>query len=386
MGKPDDTTAIFHNPAGLTLQEGNHFYYFQSVFTMDLGIRMYDSKGVLHPDHELSPKLNVGALPFLGITSDLGTKNLRVGLAVYAPNAFGSLLDESDPTRYHATKVLFLATRTTGSMAYKLTDKLSIGASLNVIFVYMQAQRMLNPNVLTNPDERFRPASETKPMDARMDLTGTGWTWSWDVGLLFTPHPHFRIGASFASGSNTPLRGDVKLTYAGGKIERSSHRTDMTLPFTLRAGFNWEIVPGFELGSDIFWWHYQVFQEQRSILSTPIMGIEEFRDPKNYGNSWDWCIGLLYRVHPRVEVLAGFQIDATPIPKTTYSLDNPTTNQKGVSGGVRWQATDKVRLGFAVVQNWFDLVDVQESKATPPSNVKGHGADTSFAADVSWQF
>lgn len=386
MARPDDGTAVFHNPAGMTLQNGTHFYYFQLGFLMDLGIRMYDSQGVLHPaDHELAPDLNLGGLPYLALQTDFGLERFRGGLAVYAPNAFGTKLPEDEPTRYHATQVLFLSSRVTGALAYEFSKYLSAGASAHLLFTYMTAERRMNPAVLSDPDKRFAPVADMAPSDSKLELAGHGFSWAWDVGILMTPAPTFRIGASFASGALTTLRGDVKLTGPDGSIVKSSQTTDVPLPFTLRAGFNWEFAPDFELGADIFYWHYQVFQEQRSKLSTPIMGMKEFRDQKNYGNSWDWCVGLLYRLTPEIDLMAGFQMDFTPIPATTYSLDNPTTDQLGVSVGGRWAVTQQVKLGLSVYRNWFNLIDVQESQGIPPSNVKGHGAVTSVGFDVNWK-
>ena len=107
VGKPDDLTAVFHNPAGLTLQSGTQFYFSLSNFILDLGLKMYDSDGKLRPfDHEITPKLSYGAIPFIGVSSDLGTERFRLAFALYAPNAYGASLPLTSPPRYHATQAL----------------------------------------------------------------------------------------------------------------------------------------------------------------------------------------------------------------------------------------------------------------------------------------
>lgn len=383
--RPDDVTAIFHNPAGLTLQEGTHLYHAQSWFFLDLAMKLYDSKGILRPDHEIGPDWSVAAIPFLGVASDLGTENLRIGFGVYAPNAYGAALPENEPTRYQGTRVLFIAPRATASVAYRFSDKFSLGLSVNVVYVTIMAKRFMNRNVLEDPDRRFDPPDMTKPNDALLEIHGSDWTWGWDIGLMFTPIKQLRLGAAFSSGSSVTLYGPVDLTYPDGTTEHSTQTTDMTIPFELKAGFNWEIVEDFELGADIYWWHYQTFQEQRSVLSKPIMGLTSFTDPKNYSNSWAWNIGVMYRVLPELELMAGWQMDFTPIPSRTYTLDNPSTDQKGVSLGLRWQVSENVRIGVAMVRNWFDMIDVQDSQATPPANGKGHGSNFEFGFDIDWR-
>jgi long-chain fatty acid transport protein len=385
VAKPDDGSAVFHNPAGLTLMDGTNFYHHQSWFIVGMGMRMYDSQGTLHPDHEISPSWNVGAIPFIGIISDAGTERLRLGLGIYIPNAYGASFPKNEPTRYHATQVVFLAGRSSFSLAYKISDKFRVGMSLNLIYVYLKAQRMMNALVLNDPDKRFDPPEKTTPFDATLDMDGSDWTWGVDFGLLFHPTETFRIGATFTGGSSIGLDGDVTLKYPDGKVEKARQHTDTAIPFSLRYGINWEFVPDFELGLDVFWWHYQILQEQRTVLSKPIMGLTEFRDPKNYDNSWNWCIGLLHRVTPSVEIMTGFQMDFTPIPSRTYSLDNPSTDQYGISLGSRWQVSENVRLGLAFVRNWSKLVDVQDSQSVPPSNAKGHGGSYEFGFDLSWK-
>jgi len=384
VARPDDGTAIFHNPAGMVLTKGTVFSHHQSWLIGDVRLRFYDSQGVLRPDHEISPDWNLGLIPFLGVVSDLGTERWRAGLAVYAPNAYGAALPSDEPTRYHATRVLFLGSRLTAAVAFQATPRLALGASLSLVHVYLTAKRVLNPLVLSDPDQRFADPASLADTDFDLALDGMDFTFAADAGVLFEPFDGFRLGASFASGSPVHLTGDVTLTDPSGVKTRSTHHTDMTIPFTLRAGLNWEFAPDFEVGLDVTYWHYQVLQEQRSVLSTPMLGISEFRDPKNNGNSWNWCVGLLYRVIAPLDVMFGFQEDFTPSPDAAYTLDNLSRDQFGVSGGVRWRIDEHWRVGLALVHNWMNLTNVQTSISTPPTNVKGHAGGSEVGLGVDY--
>jgi len=385
VARPDDLTAIFHNPAGLVLTEGTAFYHSQSWFFVDLGMRMYDSVGDLRPEHEIRPDWNIGFIPFIGIASDFGTEDFRFGVAAYSPNAYGAMMPEDEPTRYHATEVLFVGSRVTATAAWEVTDRFAVAASANVVHMYLTASRFMNPLVLDDPDRRFDPPESTAAFDSKLELDGQGYTWSADAGVLFQPTDTLKIGAMFSGGAETEISGDVTLTGPDGSVERTAHHTQMVIPYTLAVGVNWEFAPDFEIGADFRYWHYQVLQEQWSKLDDSIMGMDEFRDPKNYSNSSNYCIGMLYHASPTVEVMVGFQEDFTPIPDQTYSLENPSRDQFGISGGVRWQAMEHHRFGLALIRNWFDLVDVQDSLSVPPTNVKGHGATVNLGLDYTWK-
>ena len=384
VGKPDDGTAIFNNPAAMTLLDGTQIYHHQSWILADLEFKLYDSEGQLRPERNLSPDWSLGVLPYLSVTTDLGLEDFRFGLALFAPNGYGASMPDDAPTRYHATSALFVAARSTFAAAYEVSDWFSVGASLSVVYVYLSAERVLNLGVLADPDKRFLPVSETQQSDGAMSLDGQDWTWAWDVGLYFTPMEDMHFSFSFASGSDISLDGDVKVKWFDDSVDRSRHETGLVIPFTLRAGFNWEFVEDFEIGVDFVYWHYQTFQEQRSTLSRPIRGISEFVDAKAYGNGFLWCIGLLYRVLPELELMVGYQEDYTPIPEQAFTLENPSRDQKSISFGARWWCTPKVRLGFGFERLWFELVDIQTSGTVPPSNAKGHGGMSMFGLDVTW--
>ena len=376
VARPDDGTAVFHNPAGLTLSKGTRFYHSQSWFYATLGLRLYDRKGKLRPGHEISPDWNIGFLPFFGMTSDLGTERLRLGLSVYAPNAYGASLPEDEPTRYHATSALFISSRGTLSAAWEVSHRLALGANLSVLHNYLMERKKFSFAVLSDPDRRFDPPGQTAASDATLELSGQAWSWAWDAGVLFRPLDTLRIGAAFFSGSPVDLQGEVSLEHPDGGGERTTHHTLLVIPFTLRAGVNWEFAPRFELGADVRYYHYQTFQEQRTTFDRPFLGQSELVDPKSYDNAWNWSVGLLYRPLPVLELMCGYQEDYTPIPATTFTLENPTRDQRGVGLGVRWQLGERHRLGLAFVRNWFELLDIQESVASPPNNAKGHGSNT----------
>jgi long-chain fatty acid transport protein len=385
MGKPDDVTAIFHNPAGLTLQKGTNLYLAGQYTQVELGFKFYDSQGKLRPDKELSPDQSWGILPFLGVGTDFGTKKLRGGLALYAPNLFGAFLPEDAPTRYHLVSGFFAAVHATGTLAYQFTKHLSVGAGISAVYMRMQGKQYFNPLVASDPDLRFDSSEAVRAQDIKLELLSQGWTWDWNVGILIKPIETLGLGFSFISGADVTLKGDVKATPAAGGGGKSKQTTTMAIPFTLRGGINWEVAPGFELGLDFFYWHYQVLQEQVMKLEKPLYGMKEQRTPKAYKNAWNISAGLLYRPIDQVDVMVGYQRDKTPIPNETLSLDNITRDHHGVSCGVRWRALDWLAVGLTFQRTWYDLMNIQTSILNPPVNGKGHGSMTHIAMDFSFR-
>ena len=380
--RPDDASAIFHNPAGLVLTPGTTAYLSAAWWVVQAETRLYDSDGKLHPDHNIVPDRAMALNPFLGFTTDFGTDRFRAGIAAYAPNVFGTTLPLDEPTRYVALEAIFIASRFAASAAFEITDELAIGANFNYLVMYLSADRMLNLAVLSNPDKMFDESVwET---DGKLELEGFGSRPSWDVGLLYSPVPDLSFGAMFAAGVPVELEGDVKFTANDGSVIRTTHHTTMAIPFTFQGGVNWRIADDFELAADFRFWHYQVFQEQRTVLKEPILGIRQLVDPKSYHNSFNLGVGLLHRFAPGWEFMLGYQHDWSPIPNRSITPDSPNTNRHGVAMGVRWYALRGFRVGVAALRNWYDLLNNQQSNTLPPVNAKGTGANLAMGLDLSW--
>ena len=399
VANPDDPTAVFHNPAGMVLLEGTQIYHAQSWFMAHTGIRYYDQQGNLHPDHEITPDWNVAVIPFLGVVTDVGQEKLRLGFAAYIPNAYGAAMPEDEPSRYHGTEAVFVAGRLTMSLAYLLDEQLSVAASANMIFAYLTTQQYMNPLVFADPDVRFDPARQQalEDSDWTIDIEGTDLAFSMDFGILFRPHDRLRIGAVLATGALVEPEGEFIVT-APSEVLEGRQVTGIPIPLELRFGVSWDLTDTFEVACDLRWWHYQVFQEQRSTISfsgasadSPTLALlgqvltnDQLVMPKSYDNSWNWNVGMKYRLLPELELMVGYQQDYTPIPETTVGLDNPTRDLRGIAVGARWRIDDQWRVGVGYIRNWFDLLDVQTNVNTPPFNVKGHGSNDAWGLDVMW--
>jgi long-chain fatty acid transport protein len=384
MGKPDDLTAIFANPAGLTLQKGTNVYLTAQATFVDLGFKFYDSKGKLRgtikDNAELKPDQSWGVLPFLAIGSDFGTKKLRGGLAIYAPNFFGAVLPKNEPTRYHLVSGFFAAVHMTGALAYEITEKFSLGAGISAVYLRQQGVQYMNDQITANPDLRWDDSEAVRAGDRKMDLMGAGWTWNWNVGLLFRPIKTLGLGFSFISGADVTLKGPLKITNSLGATQKLQQTTNFTLPFTLRAGINWEFIKDVEIGVDMFYWHYQTLQEQ--VMKA---GVIEMRTPKNYNNAWNISAGMMYRPIPELDLMVGYQHDATPIPTSTLSLDNITRSHNGISMGARWRALKWLQVGLTYQRTWYELMNIQDSVLSPPVNGKGHGSMHHVALDLAFK-
>jgi long-chain fatty acid transport protein len=382
IGRPDEPSCIYHNPAGLTLLEGTRLY-------VNFGVGLLQSKMYLRPwtgsDRFITqpvdssgyypgatPKVAIGIIPMIVATTSLWRDRLYGALSFNVPNGTGSILPKDGVTRYHLTMGYLITGLWSGTLAWRVSDWLSVGAGVGVMYVRLYGRRYLFP-ILNGQDQ-----SGLLGGDSELTLSGSDTVPNWTAGLLLRPQKEVSFGLTVISRSDATLTGPVKIDINEFNLHvDGSQRTGMVVPWTLLAGANVDIHPRVEIGVEYRYYFYSAYKSQHTALKD-IPFIDELDTPKNYSDSWQIAGGV--RVHslprlPGLELMAGGHYDRTPAPGNTVSLDQPTFSHYGFRFGARYTLRDRYRLGFSYTRYWYLIPTVEDSLTTPPSNFKGSGGN-----------
>lgn len=392
IGRPDDLSSIYQNPAGLTLSEGWHLYLsagialISSEFQLQpwersdefLGITA-ESDGYYRP---IKPSRALGVIPMIAASGEILPHKLTLGVAIFVGNAQGAAFDEDAYTRYHLIDGYVIAPQAVIAASYRIHDAISVGASAGVINFRIHGKREVYP-IVNGMD--ISGLAGTRPL---LELDGEGWAPSWMVGVFGKPHPKVTYGATVTGRIDAELEGPVEITYSDdapnpGDMLVGRQTTKQLLPWTFQAGANVDVHPNIEVGAEMRYWLYRQYKKQH----TDIVGIflvRELETIKNYHDSYQFSGGV--RVHdlaalPKLEMMLGTHYDHTPAPSTTVTLDQPTFNHIGLHSGVRY-TVGRLRLGASYLRYFYDIPTVQGSTTMPPSNFKGHGSNNIFTVSV----
>lgn len=181
----DNPSAIYYNPAGLGLLQGNNFrggvygVYLDPSYESPNG-RTFDNEAKWH------------AVPqfFYGY----GSTNLPVsfGLGLYSPYGLGLKWPDDTGFRTVGTESCMTYGTVNPAMAWKILPGLSLGAGLTVNYA--------------NVDLRDGLAWPTGNKD-QFRFAGEGWDVGYNLGVLWQPHEKVSLGASFRSPTNVKLQG-----------------------------------------------------------------------------------------------------------------------------------------------------------------------------------
>jgi long-subunit fatty acid transport protein len=385
IGRPDDLSAIYHNPAGLVLQRGLSLY-------VSMGLSLLDTEFRLKPWPEsdrflgaapgadgyyapVRPSRAMGVIPMIAAAYEVLPGRLVAGAAVYVGSATGAAFDDGAVTRYHLIDGYVVAPQAVASAAYRLTPTLSLGATAGVIHLRVHGRREVFP-IIDGMD--LSSLVGTRP---ELRLDGTGWAPTWTVAAFGQPHPRISWGATITGRVDAELTGPVRVTYGDdasspGDVLTGAQTTEQLLPWAFMAGASFDLGPSLELGTELRYWLYRQYDRQR----TEVVGIflvRELETRKDYRDSWAASAGV--RVHslraaPRLELMAGVQYDRSPAPPETVTLDQPSFSHPAAHAGARWRA-GRYRLGASYVHYWYLVPTITDSITAPPSNVRGRGTN-----------
>ncbi|HEY0254917.1 MAG TPA: outer membrane protein transport protein, partial [Kofleriaceae bacterium] len=154
IGRPDDPSSLYHNPAGLVLQDDWTIYVSAglSLLSTQFELAPWDqsdrflgttatSTGYYAP---VKPSRAFGVIPMIAVAGKLLDK-LHVGAAIFVGNAQGASFDENSITRYHLIDGYVIAPQAVLGAAYEITPTFALGAMVGVINLRIHGERDVYP-------------------------------------------------------------------------------------------------------------------------------------------------------------------------------------------------------------------------------------------------
>ena len=202
--RAQDASTAFTNPAGMTRLEGTQalaggqLMWLNNRFSIgdgtspalggDTGGRALGANGFVP---------GAGAFLTHGISPDL-----KLGFSI-AGN-FGSVIDYDDQWvgRYRVQQATLLGIQFVPSVAYRVTDRLSVGAGINAVYGVFKQQVAIN-NLLPSA------------ADGRLEVDDKSWGFGANLGLLYEVDPGTRVGLTWASQVDLDFRAPAQFSGLG---------------------------------------------------------------------------------------------------------------------------------------------------------------------------
>ncbi len=338
----DDASATYYNPAGLTQLTGTEVMGGSYLLFRDVKVN-----GVLGNDR--MEKFDF--LPHLYAASDLGTEDWRFGLAVNAP--FGLSIDwgASGPFAFVVTEAELAVMNFAPTVAFRINDQLSIGASLNVYHGDTTLKFNYSPLL---PGSLFK---------FEADGVGVGAT----VGVRWQLHEQHAVAAVFRSPFSIDLKGDAAIGNAGPFNDRASANAEFDFPMCIAVGYAFWPTDDLKLEVNVDWTHWDTLNVVRLRSPNPTFsGDPRATIPFHWEDSFFYEFGAQYRLNEQWVLRAGYIFSENTVPTATFGPLVPDSDRHVFSAGVGFQTG---RLAGNLTYQY----SLSEDRTIPATNPVGAG-------------
>jgi long-chain fatty acid transport protein len=326
VARADDPSAIFYNPAGLVQLPG--FQVMGGVSFIIPQTEIVTHSGGFSTSTSADSQTHM--VPHLFTTYQLAER-VWLGLGLNSPFGLGIKYNSTWPGRFNIIKADIQTLNINPTVAVKITDYLSVGAGLDIMYFNFDLKRAF-PLPFLGPQT--------------LHLAADTWGLGFNLGVLLKPRNDLSIGVSYRSQIRQQLAGPAQVqpyyplnTRANGGI---------ILPDTVFAGIMVRPVEKLSVEAGVIWTRWSLFQNFNVKFDNALGMLSE---RKSWHNTWRGQVGVEYRALPWLDVRAGYSLENEPMPDQYVDYLVPTSNLRhnfSCGTGFRWRAMT-IDLAYTLV-------------------------------------
>lgn len=389
----DDLSAVWFNPAGMTLLPGTSAQIGATLISLNLKAKSTDGtqtdngrdKEMPIPSayfvHQLSPDMWLG----LGITTPFG-------LSTSYSDTWGQDSKNNKSNMYDSgmnseIKVFNF----NPSLAWKATDKLSVGAGVSIEYATAKYRTgTYDPTVgktlaamaaLGNPSVTLSKDEQNTLSNAVAKLDADGWAWGFNFGVMWEPTDTVRLGLAYRSSINHKVNGDTTINFNslgafadqfkkfgfdvkdGQASTVVNGKAAVKAPQTAMLTGTWQTTPKLRLSGLVRWTDWSSFDTLRidvngdslKHLAGAAEQVGQHPSPNpgmtvqnHWKDTWLFSIGADYDINEQFTVRGGVGYETSAVDDPRYrSPLIPDMNRLMLAAGLTWRPTKNLQGDFA---------------------------------------
>lgn len=369
-----DISGVFYNPATMTLHPGTQIQAGFVAIGLDL-----DYKG--NDGTTENGRANTQPIPF-GYISHQATDNVWVGLAMTVPFGMGTEYDDNWSLASRGISAQVLTFDFNPNVAWKLSEKVSLGAGMSV--QYAAADLKMRDNLPGLP----------QTVDGEIDADS--WAWGFNVGMMWTPADNLRFGLSYRSKVNHHAKGDFtvsnlrqgnmaitgdNLTGAltnltlGALWGKHDAAVSLSTPAWLMATAAWDVNDLLSLYATFRWTDWSSFKDLDINYSVVGLGTKK----KNVHNAWKdtylVSLGADMRFYDWWTMRAGIGYETSAVDEAQYrTAIIPDADRLWLALGSSFKVAKDFQLDVSAA--WLHGIGERDLYADDKGGVKAGRFDT----------
>lgn len=265
---------------------------------------------------------------------------LGYGFGLFVPAGFGTDYDLRTPAAFggarHGYHSFAAFVKLVGGVAWRLTDRLSLGAHVGIAGAYVSLRLPY-----------WVQTGELAGVPVRASTSGVGLAPAWGVGLQWTIARGTVAGASSIAPSRFTTRIGGRARIGIGDLrDRYDASLDLALPRSIAAGIRHDVASWARLSTEITWRDWSDALDVLSLRLAQgrgVLGVTALRDRVRLAWRDTVTIGLgceLFPTRGPAVVRLGYTHHPSPAPDASLTPVIPVTLEHVLAIGLGWRLAD----------------------------------------------
>lgn len=338
----DDLSAVWYNPAGMSLLSGTAVQMGAVVADLDLEVTTNEHATFGHNKASKENGRKHGVpIPNMYLVHQI-KDDMWFGLGITVPFGMATEYDNNWAAADKGMNAEVKVFDINPNVAFKLTDTLSFGAGVSLQYVTAQFEQRTKVNDLVS---------------MRVRLNADGWAWGGNLGFMWQPTETVRVGLAYRSQVNHKADGYLKTdreTSLGIKhFQSNDGHAEMSAPHVITLTGTWKATEDLRLSALARWTNWSSFDKlpiSGSSLGEATGGLTSKHNAVyNWKDSWLFTVGADYDINDEFTVRGGVGYEISPVDDDKYrSATIPDTNRLWLSMGATWHASKNLQSDFGI--------------------------------------
>jgi len=358
VGRTDDASAVQANPANMTDKRD-----FQSM----VGLTAIGPSGNIDTPAGSFKLSDQWFTPPHAYATWNVCDDLWLGAGLYSEFGMGTRYAGNWAGRYNSLETSLETLTVSPTIAYKVFDKLSVGAGFRAMYVDFansRLQRLTEPTLIPIFGETL----------GRTAVKGTGWGFGWLAGVKYEVTDDLDIGAVYRSRVRVNVTGEGWLDSYLPILPSQAASADavVTLPSSATIGANYYLLErALNLGAAVTWTEWSTYDALNITFNRPLVASnpasDQSNNEKDWRDAWRFGTGACYSLTENISLMAGYVYDRCPISKTHTDFMMPA-GDRHIFG---------IGAGYAL-KNWFVNVSYNYLIMAENTRMVQNGSDTDW--------
>jgi long-chain fatty acid transport protein len=333
----DEAATIIHNPASATRIKGDQLFGAASALITRVKFDVKESRPLLVGDGNGGQAGQVTPGASMAYVFDNGWDKWSTGISLAGLAGAGLNYNDDWVGRYQATEVNLLVMAMGGTVAYQVTDRLSIGVTPQIFYSTLTQKLSLPTSLLPGRED----------VSAKLDGDDTGFGGA--VGAIYDFNTGTRVGISWQSSFDIEFDGKLKID---GNIDdgvQVSTDTQLTMAQYVRVALHHDVDDRLGLDFTVGWDNWDeldnIFVSVKGVGGVPI--VTDWKDTYHY------AAGFQYKLNDGWDITAGIAYDTNVVSANERVPELPIDEQIRYNAGARYHMSNTLIVGGYV--NYTDL-------------------------------